>query len=160
MLLPFLPLHAGFTAAFDDGVGRIALAGGRGRYRVEMQGNSNQVNATWALREENYSLFMGFYRDWTRTASMFEVDLKLDSHQIKRYTASFIPGSVQLVSKSGRIYRVSAQLEVLPLPEFSDADLDYWWSVLQLFIIYGNYETALQVLNLLAKLVNEDLPHA
>lgn len=160
MLLPFCPLAAGYTASFDDGVSRIALAGGQGRYRVEMAGNSTSVNATWALRAENYSLFMGFYRDWSRTAAMFEVDLKLDSHQIKRYTASFIPGSVQLVSKNAKIYRVSAQLEVLPLPEFSDADLDYWWSVLQLFIIYGSYETVLQVLNLLAKLVNEDLPHA
>lgn len=160
MLLPFCPLQAGYTASFDDGVSRIALAGGRGRYRVGMVGNSTSVNATWALRDEKYSIFMGFYRNWSRTAQKFEVDLKLDSHQRKRYSASFIPGSVQLVSKSGRIYRVSAQLEVLPLPEFSDADLDYWWSVLQLFIIYGSYEVALQVLNLLAKLVNEDLPHA
>ena len=104
-------------------------------------------------------MFMGFYRDWSATAELFQVDLTLHSHEMKRYTASFVPKSLQLVERHGAHFLVSAELEVLALPEFTDADLDYWRSVVLLLIIYGGYTRAMEVLNLLDKLVNEDLPH-
>jgi len=66
---------------------------------------------------------------------------------------------VKLMGKNGPSFLVSAELEVLALPEFTDADLDYWRSVVSLLIIYGGYAQAMEVLNLLDKLVNEDLPH-
>lgn len=157
--LPFIPLEAGYSAQFNDGVSRIPLPGGRGRYRVTEVGNSSSMSMSWSLSNKDYSMFMGFYREWSGTAELFEVDLVLDSHEVKRYTASFVPKTMKLVGKNGPSFLVSAELEVLALPEFTDADLDYWRSVVLLLIIYGGYDQALEVLNLLDKLVNEDLPH-
>lgn len=158
-VLPFMPLQAGYGAQFNDGVSRIPLPGGKGRNRVTSIGDSDLVHASWNLTGKDYSMFMGFYRDWGSTAEAFQVDLMLHSHELKRYTASFIPQSLQLVEKKGAHFLVSAQLEVHALPEFTDADLDYWRSVVSLLIIYGGYAQAMEVLNLLDKLVNEDLPH-
>ena len=158
-VLPFMPLQAGYGAQFNDGVSRIPLPGGRGRNRVTSTGDSDLVHVSWNLTGRDYSAFMGFYREWGSTAEAFQVDLMLHSHQLKRYTASFIPKSVQLVEKKGPHFVVSAQLEVYALPEFTDVDLDYWRRVVLLLIIYGGYEQASEVLNLLAKLVNEDLPY-
>lgn len=159
MLLPFKPIADGYGAQFIDGVGRIQLPGGKGRYRVESIGNSTQVTLTWFLLGEDYSLFLGFYRSWSSTAELFEIDLILDSHEPRRYAASFIPKTLRLVEKKGAGFLVAADLEVMALPEFTDADLDYWRSAVAIMIIYGGYAQAMEVLNLLDKLVNEDLPH-
>lgn len=158
-VLPFKPLQVGYGAQFNDGVGRIPLPGGRGRYRVESIGNSDSVRVSWRLTGKDYSMFMGFYRDWSATAEPFQLDLMLHSHEWKRYAVSFVPQSLQLVEKNAASFLVSAELDVFALPEFTDADLDYWRSVVLLLIIYGGYDQALEVLNLLDKLVNEDLPH-
>ena len=102
----------------------------------------------------------GFYREWKwHCCVVLEIDLVLDSHEVKRYSASFVPKSLKLVEKRGPSFLVSAELEVYALPEFTDADLDYWRSVVFLVIIYGGHDQAMKVLNLLDKLVNEDLPH-
>lgn len=159
MLLPFKPVSDGYGAQFNDGVGRIQLPGGRGRYRVESAGNSTQVRLNWFLLNEEYSMFMGFYRSWSSTAELFEIDLILDTHEPRRYTASFIPQTLRLVEKKGAGFLVSADLEITALPEFTDADLDYWRRIVFLVIIYGGYAQAMEVLNLLDELVNEDLPH-
>lgn len=157
--LPFIPLESGYGAQFNDGVSRIPLPGGRGRYRVTEFGNSSSMTLSWSLSNKDYSMFMGFYREWSGTAASFEIDLVLDSHEVKRYSASFVPKSLKLVEKRGPSFLVSAELEVYALPEFTDADLDYWRRIVFLVIIYGGYAQAMEVLNLLDKLVNEDLPH-
>lgn len=159
--LPFLPLQEGYSVQFGDGTQRIALDGGPARYRAGVQGNPNTVTALWRLRDDKYSLFMGFYRACkAQGGGPFEVDLKIDGYEERRYDAYFLPGSVRLVSKAGRFFTVAATLEVDALPEFDGGDLDYWASLIMLLAIYGSIPAAREILNLLAKLVNEDLPHA
>ncbi|WP_454674837.1 hypothetical protein [Achromobacter pestifer] len=158
--IPFRPAQAGYSAAFGDGTESIQLAGGSGRYRAGVQGNSDTVNASWVLVGDDYSAFMGFVRNyWREGPQSFLIDLSLDSHEMEEYEAYFVPRTLKLVSRQGRTYTVSSSLEVLALAKFEDADLDYWGSLIMLLVIYGSIPAAREILNLLAKLVNEDLPH-
>lgn len=160
-LLPFCPLKAGYSADIGDGTMRTPLDGGPGRYRATLADEPHMVSATWRLRDEKYSMFMGFVRNYRRSgAEAFEIDLRLETHRTERYVANFVPGSIRLVGKDGRFYTVSATLEVQPLPGLQDGDLDYWGSLIMMLTIYGSVAAAREILNLLAKLVNEDLPHA
>lgn len=93
--MPFYPLDAGYSSSVNDGVRRIALDGGGGRYRVDILGGADIVNATWRLYGDEYSMFMAFVRRWIRSGGQrFEIDLVLDSHEIETYQASFIPESI------------------------------------------------------------------
>ncbi|NMK45518.1 hypothetical protein [Achromobacter sp. Bel] len=160
-LLPFCPLMAGYSADIGDGTIRTPLDGGPGRYRADLSGSPHMVSALWRLRDERYSMFMGFVRNYRRNgAEAFEIDLRLDTHKTERYVANFIPGSVRLVSKEGRFYTVSATLEVQPMPDLQVGELDYWGSLIMMLTIYGSFAAAREILDLLGKLVNEDLPHA
>lgn len=158
--MPFQPAQVGFAATFGDGTQRIALDGGSARYRAGMQNMSDTVQATWVLRGENYAAFNGFVRNARRAGVPFLIDLSLQSHEMVEYEASFVPGSVQLVSRQGAVFTVVAQLEVFALDEFDDATLDYWGSMILFLAVYGSVAAAREIMNLLAKLVNEDLPHA
>lgn len=158
--IPFCPTQAGYSATFGDGTKRIELDGGSGRYRAGVRGSSDTVEATWVLRGEDYSVFMGFVRRNEREGGQsFYIDLSLDSHEMVQYEAHFIPGSLKLVSRRGAAFTVAATLEVLALDEFDGGDLDYWATLIMLLAIYGSIPAAREILNLLAKLVNEDLPH-
>ncbi|GAB3081200.1 hypothetical protein GCM10027287_17600 [Bordetella muralis] len=55
---------------------------------------------------------------------------------------------------------VAAMLEVDAIPEYDAGEWDYWATLIMLLMIYGSLPAAKEVLNLLNKLVNEDLPHA
>jgi len=70
-----------------------------------------------------------------------------------------MPETARPVPIGGGGWSVSFQLEVDTLPEFDDADLDYWGSLVMMLAIYGTIPAAKEMLDLLAKLVNEDLPH-
>lgn len=159
--MPFCPAQAGYSADFGDGTLRVGLDGGASRYRAGVSGSSDTVAATWVLRSDEYSAFMGFVRNQKRLGSVpFLIDLPLQSHELVEYEASFIPRSVRLVSKTASVFTVAASLEVFSKQEFDDADLDYWASLVMMLAIYGSIPAAQEILNLLAKLVNEDLPHA
>lgn len=158
--MPFCPAQAGYSADFGDGTLRVQLDGGSSRYRAGVSGNSDTVAATWILKGEEYSAFMGFVRNQKRGGSApFLIDLPLQSHEFVEYEAAFVPRSVRLVSKTAAVFTVSASLEVFSKLEFDDADLDYWASLVMMLVIYGSIPAAREILNLLAKLVNEDLPH-
>ncbi|MCP1404245.1 hypothetical protein [Achromobacter insolitus] len=159
--MPFCPAQAGYAADFGDGTLRVQLDGGSGRYRAGVMANSDTVTATWVLQGEEYSAFMGFVRNQRRSGGVpFLIDLPLESHELVEYEANFVPRSVRLVSKTASVFTVAASLEVLSKLEFDDIDLDYWASLVMMLAIYGSIPAAREILNLLAKLVNEDLPHA
>lgn len=158
--IPFCPAQASFGASFGDGSASTALDGGASRYRAGPDNQSDTVDVSWVLRAENYSMFMGFFRKMRRLGGgPFLIDLSLQSHEMVEYTAYFVPRTLHLVSRQGAVYTVSAQLEVLSRDDFDQEDLDYWGRLVTLLIIYGNLPAAKEILDLLAKLVNEDLPH-
>lgn len=158
-LLPFCPLMAGYSADIGDGTIRTPLDGGPGRYRAGYSDSPHMVSVSWRLRDDEYSIFMAFVRNYQRSGGKpFEIDLRIDSHEVSRYVANFLPGSMRLAGKDGRFYTVSASLEVQP--KFQDPDLDYWATLLGWMAIYGGLPGVRRMLNQLEKLVNEDWPNA
>lgn len=158
--LPYRPLQAGYGTDFGDGTESIALDGGSGRYRAGVEGNSHIVTASFGLQAENYSAFMGFWRARKRDAQPFEVDLQIDEHELKRYVAHFVPKSLRLASVSGDVFTLAVKLEVDTLPEYDQETLDYWASLVMFLSIYGSFAAAREIMDLLAKLANQDLPYA
>lgn len=159
-VMPFRAIQAGYAAELGDGSQRIALDGGPGRYRAGLSSMPHTVNATYAEFGEDYDLLMGFWRNMRRQGGgPFQVDLCIDTHTPRRYTAYFMPGTARPTPVGGGVWSVTFQMEIESLPEFEDPDLDYWASLVTLLIIYGSLPAAKEILNLLAKLVNEDLPH-
>lgn len=158
--LPFKPIEAGYAFQPGDGTQSVQLEGGSGRYRSVVQDNSSRVNCSWALVGDEYSRFMGFWRNAGRGGGWpFEVSLVLDCAEARWYRAMFVPQSLNAVPQGG-VWIVSAQLEVEPLPEFSDPSLDYWGSLILMLSLYGDVPAVREVLNLFAELANEDLPNA
>lgn len=158
--IPFCPAQASFNGMFGDGSSSIALDGGSDRNRAGPGDQSDTVNASWVLRGEDYSMFMGFFRDMRRLGGgPFLIDLSLQSHEMVEYRAYFVPKTLQLVSRQGAVFTVAGQLKVLSRSDFESPDLDYWGQLVTLLIIYGSLPAAKEILNLLRKLVNEDLPH-
>ncbi|KAG1243508.1 hypothetical protein G6F65_022357 [Rhizopus arrhizus] len=138
---------------------RTPLDGGPGRYRATYSDSPHMVSASWRLRDDEYSIFMAFFRNYRRSGGApLEVKLRLDSQEVERYVANVIPGSMRLVSKAGRFYTVSASLEVQP--KFQDPDNDYWAMLLAWMAFYGGLPGVRRMLNQLEKLVNEDWPNA
>lgn len=159
--IPFCPTQASYSVTFGDGISSIQLDGGSARYRAGVQGNAHTVDVNWVLTGQDYALFMGFVRNYQRSgAQAFDIDLSLDSHEMTTYVAHFVPRTLKLVSRRGSVFTVAATLEVLPRQEFEDGSLDYWASLVMLLVIYGSLPAAQEILNLLDKLANEDLPHA
>ncbi|WP_156523234.1 hypothetical protein [Bordetella ansorpii] len=160
MKIPFQPLKAGYGGEPAFGVSRIELAGGPGRYRATPEPQEHMLTASWLLQEHEYSAFMGFVRSVARTGGApFLADLIIDDAAVREYAARIVPGTLRLVSIAGNVYTVSAQLEVESLPEVRDPSTDYWASVILFLAVYGSVAAAREVWDLLAKLVNEDLPH-
>ncbi|NYT76559.1 hypothetical protein H0A71_06110 [Alcaligenaceae bacterium] len=157
--MPFCPRRAGYSASFNDGVRRIELDGGPGRYSQMYVGGSDLVDASWKLKEDDYSLFMALVRNWSRSGGMpFEIGLKLDSHALDWYRAQFIPKSVRLTGMVGPWFYVSAQLEVTPLQKYLDPEQDVWAIIAELMPYYGSVAAVREMFNLLEQLVNYDWP--
>ncbi|MGV2906464.1 hypothetical protein [Achromobacter sp. AGC25] len=119
------------------------------------------VSATYVVFGEEFDLLMGFWRDMRRVGGgPFHADLVIDSSSSRRYVAHFMPGEARPSPLGGNGWAVTFQLEVDSLPEFDDETLDYWGSLVLMIAIYGSVPAAREIMNLLAKLANEDLPHA
>lgn len=160
MLIPYCPLQSAYSATFSDGIIATQLEGGAPYTRRDVYGAPHLVQATWVLHENDYSILMGFYRDWIRSGgAFFEVDLILESQNVDRYQASFVPGTMALAGKNGTVITSTAQLWVLPLDKYIDEETDYFGSLAGLVGVYGDIATVIRILNALEKLVNVDLPY-
>ncbi|WP_175129160.1 hypothetical protein [Achromobacter piechaudii] len=160
-VMPFRPVLAGYAPVLGDGSQRIGVEGGSGRYRAGVQNASHMVAVTYVVFGEEYDMLMGFWRNMRRLGGgPFYADLVIDGSTSRRYVAHFMPETARPVPIGGGGWTVSFQLEVDSLPEFDDADLDYWGSLVMMLSIYGSIPAAKEILNLFAKLANEDLPHA
>lgn len=159
--MPFSPVEAGYSVQPGDSTQRIQLDGGSGRYRTGVSDNSHQVDATWALFDADYDAFMGFVRLWKRSGGQpFKVALPLDGSIAEDYDACFVPGSIQLTSKNGPVFLVSARLEVFALAKYEDAETDPYATAYELLPYYGSFAAIQDMMNRLEKLVNRDWPHA
>lgn len=158
LVLPICPLQAGYSVEPDDGVQAVKLDGGSSRYEIVSQGNAGIVNVSWNLTAGQYDLLKGFHRVWLRTLEPFLAGLIIESSVMELHESRFVPNSFRLTGKNGGAYSVSARLEVIPLDIYLDPETDPGEALVMLNKIYG--PQAGLALNLLEKLVNQDLPHA
>ncbi len=158
--IPYCPTQVGYAASFGEGMLRIALDGGAGRYRRVSEGNTHVVNARWVLEGQEFSVLQGLYRNFIRSGGApLTVPLTLDSSTLDLYTVWILPQTWSLQERNGDIYTIVAQLEVEPLGKYWNGSEDDWGAVAVLVGVYGSVEAAARVLNLLDKLVNQDLPY-
>lgn len=160
MLFPFCPLQATYSVALNDGVIATELDGGAPRTRLDIMGRPRVVQATWVLRKEDFDLWLAYWRQWERSGGMYyEMDMIIDSGDPERYQATFVPGSTSWGSKNGSVFTITASLWVLPLPKYLDEETDPYFPYLELIDAYnGDVQQLLYALNLLAQLVNVNLP--
>lgn len=121
--------EAGYTAQPGETVKRVQLAGGKGRYRKDVDGATSAVNVTWVCPDELSFAYLGaFYRKRAAEGAVSVlIDLNLGG-LIQEHVCNFLPGTYGLREKNGDVYTVTAQLEVVQL---IDDDNDY--EILDLF---------------------------
>lgn len=149
MLIP--PDQSGYSVQDGSEVLRQQLDGGRGRIRADILNASRKINCQWSVGPEDYKYLRSFYN--VNKARAFEIDLYLDEPILTTHTANFIPDTFGLVSQSGLTFIVGCQIEAEPIDT-----LAYDESFIDLIDIYGSPEAAIEIINLLEKLTNIDLP--
>jgi hypothetical protein len=121
--LQLVPQSSGYAAAHGKQVVSTELDGGAARYRLDVLGMTAKVNVQFQLSDVGYNYLMAFYRTKVSYGSLpFQIQLLLDSSTLTWYTATFIPGSLQLAQQEGLVYIVRGQLEVVPQPPGATAD--------------------------------------
>jgi hypothetical protein len=149
--LPISPERASYTAQDGQEFIRVQLDGGRGFYRKTKEKATARVQVQWALREIEYAVLRAFFRNETlRGSTTFTMDLILEDNELAELTCNFIaPPSLSGIS--GDVYYVSAELEVTPPAENTEADDS-------LLMMYGLYGDGLEAwLNIFARLTNETM---
>lgn len=150
--LAYCVQQSGYTVNFGNDVIAQELDGGPSRYRRDIRRNSHLVNVSWVLKLKGYQYLTAFYRVWMRNPSQpFLAQLIIDD-ELKDYEC-FFKSAIQLNSKNGPVYQVSAQLEVKAL--IADDVFD------ELLVAVGNQSIDLgELMDPLEELVNVDLPNA
>ena len=149
--LDMTPDQDGYGVQRGTNFNEIQTGSGNTRIRRTSKNAEHIVTVHWTTNKDGYDLLQAFYRLWEQQEPKIEhfvLDLILDTHNLIPYRCYFVAGGApNLVSVSGFCYKVSAQLRVRP--KISNKDQDE-------MIVLG----VLDLTNILAQLVNEDLPNA
>jgi hypothetical protein len=154
MPLPKLKLEAaqaGYAATPGTTFKQAQLGGGRSRFRLDSAAATATVNIQWDLSPIQWQYLQAFVRSAIATGALdFLCDLVFDSAAVEEYQVHLMPGTFALTGIRGMLHTAKAQVELIPKPVNTAADL-------ALVGLYGAYgEEASNVLKRLAKLVNED----
>lgn len=103
--------------SYSSEIPRRAVAvdydGGATRFREDLEGEPEILDATWVLAPMGYDYFMAFFRARAeRGAIPFEIDIVGDDGSIEEFSARILPGSLRLSQKQGEAYFVQAALEI------------------------------------------------
>ena len=147
------PLQRGYTPEPANNLLEQALMGGFARQRVQFVNNVHNVTASVLLSEKiKQQYFWAFWNSHQKNPRPFLWRLIVDETSVATYVCQFIADSIQVGERDGKVYSVSFGLRLKPNNTSSDFDqtiIDLWES--------GDPR---KLLNLLEKLVNEDLPDA
>lgn len=115
------------------------LDGPAGHHRPDYEGAPTLVSLNWLLSPEEYQYLRAFWRTATSMgAEPFLVDLIMSEGVVREHVARFVPGSMQLSTVLGEAFGVRVIAEAQPAFELATSEL----------------------LDLLARLVNVDLPES
>ena len=147
------PLQEGYKPQFGNNLIEQQLSSGFARQRVGFVGSVHMVNASVLLPTKAHAqYFWAFWRKRNFSPSPFLWRLMVDDVEMTTYQCQFVPDSLQVGSRNGKVYSVSFTVRCKPNTtdhEFDQAIIDLW--------LGGN---GLEIANLLERLVNEDLPNA
>ena len=147
------PLQDAYKPQPGNGVIEQALMGGFARQRVGFINNSHMVNASVLLKSKAHAqYFWAFWRKYNSNPQPFLWRLMIDDVEMTTYQCQFVFESLQVGSRNGVVYPVSFTVRCKPKPanvEFDQAIIDIW--------VGGN---GLDIINLLERLVNVDMPNA
>jgi len=157
MTLPKLQLRPdtqGYSVQDGEDAFAVELDGGAGRYSRDKWGSTSKVAVSWTLLPNQYQYLRAFFNTTIAKGSLpFLCDLILDYPSPLEHVCRIVPGTMNLGSQQGYAYVSSCTLEVEPI---MDAEFDA--AIVMLFEEYGEGSTSSDILNLLASLVNIDLP--
>lgn len=147
------PLNRGMTFQPANNLLEQQLMGGFARQRVQFVNNVHTVNTTVSVHDKvRQQYFWAFWRSHTLNPRPFLWRLMIDDTEMTTYQCQFVANSVQVQERNGVAYRASFSVRCKPKPvdhEFDQVIIDVW----------ENGDGA-DLVNLLEKLVNVDLPNA
>lgn len=147
------PLQRGYTPEVANNLLEQMLMGGFARQRMQFINNVHTVTASVMLDEKiKQQYFWAFWNSHQKTPRPFLWRLIVNETELTTYVCQFVAGSLQIGERDGKVYSVSFALRLKPNHTGKDFDET----------IIGLWESGdpRKLLNLLAKLVNEDLPDA
>lgn len=150
------PKQEGYTFQLGNGVIRQKLDGGASRFENDIIGASHTVAVNWVVGYGDYQYLLAFYRVWERNPAMpFLADLIIDDAPLAEYECSFID-PIQFGGKNGKVFMLSAQLEVKAKIRTAQDD-----AIDDLIVSVRDQDQDLSKLtNPLEKLANKDLRDA
>ncbi len=141
--------------SIDDGqaVLMAKLNSGPSRFRLDMLGAPLVISISLMLEPYQYQYWRAFYRSTiTRGSLPFLLDLVVEDQAVDEYQVQIMPGTLR-TSIRGTVHIVEFQVEAKTAQDDPEEDA----TILMLYDLYG--VEAADILNLLAKLANVDLPH-
>lgn len=147
------PLQRGYTPNVANNLLEQELMGGFARQRMQFVNNVHTVTPSVMLDEKiKQQYFWAFWNSHQKNPRPFLWRLMVDDVEMTTYVCQFVAGSLQIGERDGKVYSVSFTLRLKPNHTGKDFDET----------IIGLWESGdpRKLLNLLAKLVNEDLPDA
>nr|WP_314369155.1 hypothetical protein [uncultured Acinetobacter sp.] len=109
--LDLCPLQSSYNVKFGnnvikaDGINDDLL-------RSQYENIENTVSVNFNLNAVDFDYFMAFFRIWQSKRKPFFIDLVLDRRSLTPYKVHFVADSISM-NKSGKIFKVSAQLHLL-----------------------------------------------
>jgi len=146
------PLQRGYDAKPGNGLLEQDLLGGFARQRVQFVNNAHMVTASVLLNTKLKQEY--FWTFWSKHVERFPQPflwrLKVNDVEMTTYECQFVAGSLQKQEQNGLIYAVSFSVRCKQNPRDTSFDQD----------IIDAWEDGdpYRYINLLEKLVNEDLP--
>lgn len=144
-------LQDGYQVDMTPSSRQVELRGGLPSERADLGLSDYTVRVTWVVDNETQQALETFYRAVTLSGEKFLCSLVVEDFTVKTYVVEFAPGSLEFSEHEATQRLASAVLLVEPAAEPEEDE-----ALLDIYEIYG--EEAADVLNLLAQLVNEDLP--
>lgn len=147
------PLQRGYTPEVANNLLEQALAGGFARQRIQFVNNVHTVNASVLLDDKSkQQYFWAFWRSHQTNPRPWLWRLIVDDTEMTTYVCQFIAGSLRVNERDGKVYSVSFGIRIKPNNTGNDFD--------ETIVALWNDGDPRKLLNLLEKLVNEDLPDA
>lgn len=147
------PNQQGYSVQIGNGVIGQQLDGGLPRFRTDIKNPAHTVAVNWVVDAADYQYLLAFYYVWARNPSQpFKADLIIDNAPLEEYQC-FFASPIQLDSKNGNAFMVSAQFVVKAKPRNTVMDDS-------IVGVRDGGGDLTELVTPLEKLANEDLPDA